>query len=204
LIGWKAPFIPPNEPPLPVTLKYKHILRRYSGFLSTKLDAEFVPILHDIKDLTVWEAGITAPAVQKVFRVALSGFPIPNDICAWQDVFDFKDELCDKQWAFRRFLHNLVTKKQSEAEIRDDIEWAVNEYSKAMRLHNIKANEGVIEAYVIPALETIENFAKFNWSKIAKGALSVTKQKTLLMEAEMKAPGRECAYVFDARKRFAA
>ena len=33
---------------------------------------------------------------------------------------------------------------------------------------------------------------KFNWSKIAKGALQVGKRKVELMEAEMKAPGREC------------
>ena len=37
---------------------------------------------------------------------------------------------------------------------------------------------------------------------IAKGALSVWKRKIELLEAEMKAPGRECAYVFNARKRF--
>jgi hypothetical protein len=43
---------------------------------------------------------------------------------------------------------------------------------------------------------------KFNWSKIANGALQVQKRKIELMEAEMRAPGRECAYVFDARKRF--
>jgi hypothetical protein len=36
-----------------------------------------------------------------------------------------------------------------------------------------------------------------------KGVLSIKKRKVELMEAEMKAPGRECAYVFDARKRFA-
>ena len=51
--------------------------------------------------------------------------------------------------------------------------------------------------------DIIENLVKFNWSKIAKGALQVSKRKVELMEAEMKAPGRECAYVFDARKRFA-
>jgi hypothetical protein len=30
----------------------------------------------------------------------------------------------------------------------------------------------------------------------------VKKRKVELLEAEMKAPSRECAYVFDARKRF--
>jgi hypothetical protein len=50
----------------------------------------------------------------------------------------------------------------------------------------------------------MENLVKLNWSKIAKGALQVQKRKVELMEAEMKVPGRECAYVFDARKQFGA
>jgi len=56
--------------------------------------------------------------------------------------------------------------------------------------------------FVISPLEIMENLVKFNWSKIAKGALQVWKRDVELMEAELKAPGRECAYVFDARKRF--
>jgi hypothetical protein len=54
----------------------------------------------------------------------------------------------------------------------------------------------------VPVIELAEDLAKFNWSKIAKGILSVRKRHVELMEAEMKAPGRECAYVFEAQKRF--
>ncbi len=78
----------------------------------------------------------------------------------------------------------------------------LNEYSNAMKVHHLKSSEGFLEVYALPAVEVAEDLFKFNWSKIAKGALSVSKRKIELLEAEMKAPGRECAYVFDARKRF--
>jgi hypothetical protein len=71
-----------------------------------------------------------------------------------------------------------------------------------MKLHNLKAGNSFIEVYLIPAIEIFEDVVKINWSKIAKGALSVKKRRVELMEAEMKAPGRECAYVFDVQKRF--
>ena len=80
--------------------------------------------------------------------------------------------------------------------------FVLNEYSKAMHLHQIKASNSFLEVYVIPAIEIVEDLIKLNWSKIAKGALAVKKRKVELLEAEMKAPGRECAYVFEARKRF--
>jgi hypothetical protein len=71
-----------------------------------------------------------------------------------------------------------------------------------METHHIKASQSFVDVFVISPLEIIENLVKFNWSKLAKGALSIRKRKVELLEAEMKAPGRECAYVFDARKRF--
>ena len=51
-------------------------------------------------------------------------------------------------------------------------------------------------------VEIVEDIAKLNWSKLAKGVLSAKKRKIELLEAEMGAPGRECAHVVHARKRF--
>jgi hypothetical protein len=96
----------------------------------------------------------------------------------------------------------MATKQQTEAEIRDDLEWSVNEYAKAMAFHKIKTSQSFVDVLVITPLEILENLLKFSWSKIARGALQVQKRKVELMEAEMKAPGRECAYLFDARQRF--
>ncbi|MGA2717297.1 MAG: hypothetical protein ABSG41_29830 [Bryobacteraceae bacterium] len=139
---------------------------------------------------------------QTLLRVASKALPVPDDMCAWQDILDFKEETRDKQWGFRRFLQSLATKQHTEAEIRDEIEWMVNEYTKAMALHRIKASQSLVDVFIVSPLEIIENLVKLNWSKIAKGALTVRTRKVELMEAEMKAPGRECAYVFDARQRF--
>jgi hypothetical protein len=54
----------------------------------------------------------------------------------------------------------------------------------------------------LPAIEVPEDFAKLNWSKIAKLGVTAKQRKIEFLEAELKAPGRECAYVFEARKRF--
>jgi hypothetical protein len=137
-----------------------------------------------------------------VLAVALAALPLPNDQCSWQDILDFKYDMHDQQWGFRRWMRALATKHQTEGEIRDDLEWSLNEYTKAMRVHKIKASQSFLDVFVISPLEIMENLVKFNWSKIAKGALQVWKRDVELMEAELKAPGRECAYVFDARKRF--
>jgi hypothetical protein len=68
--------------------------------------------------------------IADIADVALKMLPVPDDTCAWQDILDFKSEMRDKLWHFRRFLHDLAMKKKTEAEIRDDIEWSLNEYTR--------------------------------------------------------------------------
>ena len=162
-------------------------------------DSDIVPI-RTVEGISEYPYAVTKPEI--VLSVAIQALPVPGQMSAWQDILNFKQEMNKKQWCFRRFVHSLATKEQTEAEIRDDIEFTLNEYAEAMRIHQIKAETSFLELYVIPVMELAENLAKFNWSKIAKGALSVRKRQVELMEAEMKAPGRECAYVFEAQKRF--
>src|SRR6266446_4670271 len=53
-----------------------------------------------------------------ILTVSSEWLPVPDDSCAWQDILDFKAEQSDKLWAFRRWLHSLSTKQQTEAEVR--------------------------------------------------------------------------------------
>jgi hypothetical protein len=142
--------------------------------------------------------------LQSVLQVALKALPVPDDESSWDDILAFKADLHDKQWSFRRWMHSLASKTMTQLEIEEELEWLVKEYRKAMELHHLKASQSFVDVFLISPLEIAEDIAKFRWSKLAKEFLSVRKRQIDLMEAEMKAPGRECAYVFNARKRFGA
>jgi hypothetical protein len=137
-----------------------------------------------------------------VLRVALAEMPIPDDTCAWQDILDFRIEKRGKVWDFRRFLHTLATKNQTEAEIRDDLDYSLNEYREAMKKRRLKIALSAVGACVIPAADLAFNFSGSHFASIAGAAVTINKLRIELLEGEQKAPGRECAYVFDARKRF--
>ena len=175
------------------------LIRELTSVLSIRQqDRDIIPVF----ELGMPEELETDSAKTLVLKIALEHFPTPGPSSAWQDILDFKKEMHHKQWDFRRFLHTLSTKTQTEAEIRDDLEWTVNEYARTMNIHHMKTGQSFTDVYVIPVIELAEDLVKLNWSKIAKGALSVSKRRVELMEAEMKAPGRECAYIFEAQKRF--
>jgi hypothetical protein len=182
-------------------MKRDGLTRALAGDTSPYRVIDSVPICE--RSLPFETAGASGSSLTpEVLNVALNALPIPDDTCAWEDIIAFKSEMHDKEWSFRRFLSTLSSKKQTEAEIQDDIEWTVNEYRKAMEIHRLKSSNGFVEVFLISPLEIIEDLVKFRWSKLAKGLLSVNRRRVELLEAEMKAPGRECAYVFDARKRF--
>jgi hypothetical protein len=141
---------------------------------------------------------------ETVLSVAFEELPMPGMGSSWEDILAFREEMQDKKWTFRRFLKELATKNQTEAEIRDDIEWTMNEYRKAMEIHHLKTTHSFVDVFLIAPLGIVEKFAKFEWSELAKTMLSVKTRKVELLEAEMKAPGKECAYLFEAQKRFRA
>jgi hypothetical protein len=135
----------------------------------------------------------------QILTVVLDALITPDEGTSWADILEFKAEVADKLWDFRRFLHTLAAKQQTEAEIRDDFEWSLHEYTKAMDRFKLKRSVSFMETYIIPTVEALENFKP---SSFLKGLVAIRKRKIELLESEATAPGRECAYVFDARKRF--
>jgi hypothetical protein len=137
-----------------------------------------------------------------VFQIAINHFPVPGPLSAWEDIFDFKKEVHAKQWDFRRFLSSLATKQRSETEARDEFEWMLNEYREGMKKRRIKIVESAVAALVVPAIDLIFNTSGNHTPALVAAGLAINKLRVELLEGEMKAPGRECAYVFEAQKRF--
>jgi hypothetical protein len=149
------------------------------------------------------QANISEHRTESTLRLALNSLPLPSNDSPWEDVLNFKKDMRDKQWDLHRFLRDLSTKTQSEVEIKDDIEWTLNEYRKAMHLHKLKFAQSAIEVYLIAPLEILLNLITLKWSQIATAVLSPGKREIEMLEAESKLPGRECGYIFHAQERFA-
>ena len=71
-----------------------------------------------------------------------------------------------------------------------------------MRLHEMKVNRSALELTVTTAAELGEDLVKLRWGNLSKRLFSLPHRKIDLLEAEMNAPGREIAYVVQARKVF--
>jgi hypothetical protein len=197
---------PLPEPTSPDSPDYE--VRRQSAFAVRTIACDLetvgrqaVPIFDSVDAFHF--SGRKATKAADVMSVALDAFPTPSDdACAWQDILDFRADVRDKEWEFRRFLMTLATKQQTEGEIRDAIRYCVHQYAQAMRLRRMKIINSALMATVLPTLDVIAKLQDHHLGAIVGAGFALNKLRIELMEAEIKAPGRECAYVFDARQRF--
>jgi hypothetical protein len=177
------------------------LIRSWAGALAKNQSATFTPIIRNRIPVVLNRTPMT-PTATNVLGIALQEFPVPALDCPWEAIIEFRKENADKLWELRRFLRKLATSKQTDAEIGEEIEWSLHEYEKAMSLHEMKSTRTFIDVAIISPLELIEDLAHIRLSKIARNFLSLDKRKIELLEAEMKAPGRECAYIFKAQEQF--
>ena len=96
-----------------------------------------------------------------------------------------------------------ISKVQTETELREQLEDALDAYTGAMQRRRWSVTNSALTAFVIPAIDIFQNPSGNHLLSLAAGAaIAISKIRLELLEGEAKAPGRECAYIFDAQQRF--
>jgi hypothetical protein len=62
--------------------------------------------------------------------------------------------------------------------------------------------ESAFQTILTASVEFLEDLAKLRFSKIVKGMFAITRRDHEVREAELKAPGKEIAFIADARSVF--
>lgn len=99
-------------------------------------------------------------------------------------------------------MAKLAVEVQTPHEATQELEYLLDEYESHMRLHKMKITRGTFETLIVGAAEILENVAKFRLSKAAEAIFVLKNRQIALLEAEQSAPGREVAYIAQAKRRF--
>ena len=143
-------------------------------------------------------------ALGDVHHVIINAMPQPSETTSLERILDFRRdaEAKRKLLALRRWMAGMAKVDSSPRELMDELEWLLDEYETHMRVHKMRIRKGVFQTVVTGAAEIAEDFVKIRWGKLAKLAFAVSATKIELLEAELKAPGREIAYIAHARSEF--
>lgn len=139
-----------------------------------------------------------------VLQTVIKFLPIPSDETPWEQIIEFKNDNDSKSkyLALKNWINETARGELPLNEIEEKLEYLLDQYEKQVQLHKMKYHKGILETLVMTTAEVAENLAKLKFSKIAQLAFSMKNRKLSLMEEEMKAPGKEVAYISKAREKF--
>jgi hypothetical protein len=140
----------------------------------------------------------------KVLEVILEKLPIPDENVEWQQIVEYRadPDSSAKFTALRVWMQDISSKELSKQEIEERIDHLINEYERHMSFHKLKYQKSAGHILLNAPLEILENLITFKWSSIGKAIFSFKEKQFDLMEAELKAPGRELAYISKVTEKF--
>ncbi len=165
-------------------------------------DNNYYPLVHDLRIPTpLAEKEIAFANKIYVVNLTIKKFPVPKPNTSWEKLRDFKadPDSTRKRLALRNWITDVSKQNFTRSEITDRLDFLIREYEVHLENHRIKHRRSLLQTIIVPSMEMLENIAKFKWSKAAKTAFSLEKERHILFEAEEKLPGKELAYIHKAK-----
>jgi hypothetical protein len=176
------------------------ILRPLSNYLRDNDQIDTVPLPYLNFDLLP----STGTSKESVVQIVLKALPLPDDSVSWEQIIDFRNDpdSFGKFLAIRSWMSDVAKSNLSPIEIEQKIEWLLHEYQHHMKVHKMKVSASALETVIVSVAEFTENLVKLNFGKAAKALFAIKNKKVQLLEAELKAPGREIALISKANETF--
>ncbi len=152
----------------------------------------------------LYEHAVDNPAMSAVWNVVIAEMPQLGLQVPWGDVLDFRNEEQTQHLSrsLRRWVRKTVSENLSPAQVEDEVRYLVNEYEKYMQVLGVKYEVASLEFLLPHDAHLNEKTVRQNFTRLADFATVLQSRKLELLEAELKAPGRELALIPKIRKRF--
>jgi hypothetical protein len=102
----------------------------------------------------------------------------------------------------KRWVNKITRQCHNPDEITEELAVTLEDYRQYIKIHQMKTKKTWFELLLVGGATLIENLVKLQFSSIANGFFSFKQQRIALLEAELKAPGREVAYICKAESAF--
>jgi hypothetical protein len=147
---------------------------------------------------------VREPSKNPVLDIVIKQFPIPSDDTPLEAVLDFRSDRAarDALRRLRRWMQKIATKELPANEVADELEEMLDQYTEHMRLHKLKYEIGSIRTLVSIPLGLLEHLTRLRFKSALDALFTLRDQQLALSEAELKAPGRDVAYIVRAQEAF--
>lgn len=175
------------------------LTRAYAARLSTAGYLDTVPIVS-------YPFAMSPDRTRRVeaLRVVLKQLPMPDGRTPWEAIADWRADN-DTRMRYRRlrkWISDCARTQLSASEIEEQLATLADDYATFAASRHKRLSRSRCEVIVATIAEIAEDIAAFRWSGAVNSLFSLYREETTLLEAELTAPGREVAYVVNARQQF--
>ena len=175
-----------------------------SDILSRDLASDLLAIDEFRSVALVSSLDVSAGTTTNVLRAVLHQLPLPDENTPWEDIANWRRDT-DARRLYARLRHWMNQTARGDAktpDVLDAIAAALADYETYMTVHHRMMHRTRAEVVLTTAAETFEDLATFKWSRAMTRLFGLFRSEATLIAEELKAPGREIAYLSAARKRF--
>ncbi len=139
-----------------------------------------------------------------VVKLVLNAMPTPVADTPLDKILEFR---ADSSAMFslrrlRRWMNEIGVKSQSPNESADELQELIDKYTEYMNFYKMKHEIKPLYSIATTTLDVLENLMKLRLKPAFDALFSFHTQHFALTEAELKAPGREVAYIVRAQDAF--
>jgi len=139
-----------------------------------------------------------------VCEIVIKELPLPGPLTGWDDVLSFRSDATHQASLrkLRLWMDKVAASSSAVSELADELKDLLSDYERYMRIQGMKVNTGILETVVTVSAKVAEDLVKVKWGELGRLPFLIRHRRIDLLEAEMRAPGREIAYVASARAAF--
>lgn len=139
-----------------------------------------------------------------VIQIVIKELPLPNNETPWEKIIEYKNDpdTQKKLSLLRRWISKTARQELSSLEIKEEIEFLINDFQEHMKIHEMKANTETLEVMINSSADIIHNLLTLKFSQLVSPPIAIKKRQLALLEAELNAPGRELTYLIKTKEVF--
>ncbi len=162
-------------------------------------------------DFCAPQTTIPHASMTDVIEIVLEQLPVPDEQTSWENIIEFRsDPEARKSFTSLRDLMGILVRMELEpGEVQLRLQTLIDSYEHYMRVHRIKTRQETLKTTLIAEA----GFITSGWlaglgalpgiaGMIITPIYSLRQRSIALLAEELKAPGREVAYIPKAKRTF--
>lgn len=180
----------------------------YSEFLQygrEHFDEQIIKLIERVFDPSVYSKNISKADTVKTIAGSIA---LPDQSVEWSQIFDYREDEDVKRTflGIKKWMRKMVEEELHTNELLEEIDYLTAEYRHYMNVHRMKIGHGKFSSILTIPTQIIESLISGNILKglrdITGGIFGIANANVALAEAELKAPGREIAYIINSSDKF--